>query len=515
MERLEKKKLLSTAAALACIIVLAKVLGLIRDTLVAGIYGTTDAAVAFDTAAQLPTLVFDLLVGSAITAAFIPVFNRILVQRGRAEADRFAASYINLAFLISTALALLGYAAAGVLVRLIAPSLDTETAALASSLFRIMLPVIPLASLAFLFVGILQSLGSFRVPAAISIVSAVLTIVYLLFFSSRFGITGLAVVTAIGWLGQAAVQIPMLRRLGYRHAFCLSLRRDELRESLRTALPMLVSAWTVPLATLADTRFASAVEGGRAITALGYANKIYFLLGGVLAFVTTNLIFPRLSRAAAGGDEETARELLSSSGKLLLFFSAPVAAGVSVLAGPIVACLFEHGEFTANDTALTAAALSVLALGVICTALNELLTKALIAAGRPVFPMIASVASLLVNFSLAAVLTPRCGIAGIAAAIAAAAVLSLVLLLAAALRRRLLVPGKGDIADALKAIGSAALAGGAVFLLRSAVTAGFPRWLDLVVCLTAGVVLYFGLTALCRSGVYPLLRDALGKEGDA
>ena len=512
MTNTEEKRLAKTALSLVFIVAAAKVLGLIRDTLIAGAYGTSPAAVAFDTAAAIPTLLFDFLVGSAITAAFIPVFNRILAERGRGEAMRFASSYINLALVVSLAVSLAGYAAAEYLVRLSAPSLGGEASALAVSLFRLMLPVIPTASLAFLFVGILQSLGSFRLPAAISIVSAAAVIGYLLLCNGRFGIRGLAVATLVGWLGQAAVQIPMLHRLGYRHSFRIDLRRGELAEALRTALPMLAAAWTLPLAALLDTRFASAVEGGRAITAFGYARKIELLLGGILAFVATNLLFPRLARAVAVGDGDTSLGLLRVSGKLLLFFAAPVAAAAAVLAEPIVRILFEHGDFTASDTALTAAALSLVALGVVCTALSELLTKALIAARHPVSPMVAALTALLCHFALGTLLTPALGIRGIALAFTLAAAVQLAVLLAAAIRRGVVAVTAPDVWDAIRSLLAAAAAGGAVYVLRALVTASLPSWRDLVICLTAGAVLYLALTAAMRSGVYPLLRRLFGKE---
>lgn len=512
MTNTEEKRLMKTALSLVFIVAAAKVLGLIRDTLIAGAYGTSTAAVAFDTAAAIPTMLFDLLVGSAITAAFIPVFNRILAEHGREEAMRFASSYINLALIVSLVLMLAGYAAAELLVRLFAPSLSGEALTLAAALFRLLLPVIPLASLAFLFVGILQSLGSFRLPAAISIVSAAVVIGYLLLCNGHFGITGLAVATLLGWLGQAAVQFPMLHHLGYRHSFRISLRRDELSEALRTTLPMLAAAWTLPLASLLDTRFASAVEGGRAITAFGYARKIELLLGGILAFVATNLLFPRLARAVAVGDEDASHEMLRVSGKLLVFCAAPVAAAAAVLAEPIVRVLFEHGDFTASDTALTASALSVLAVGIICTALSELLTKALLAARHPTSPMIAALAALLCHFALGALLTPLLGICGIALAFAVSAAVQVAILLAAALRRGVLLLTASDTWDIIKSLLAAAAAGGAVFGLRTYVVSSLPLWLDLVICLTSGAVCYFGLTAAMRSDVYPLFRRLLGKE---
>ena len=116
---MEKKKnsLLGTAAVMAVIILLSKIFGLLRDILVADAYGTTAPAVAYETASRLPVLLFDLVLGGVVSAAFIPVFSELLVKEGKPAAMRYAASYVNLIFTLSSALTLLGVICASPLVK--------------------------------------------------------------------------------------------------------------------------------------------------------------------------------------------------------------------------------------------------------------------------------------------------------------------------------------------------------------------------------------------------------------
>ena len=411
----KKKSLLGTAAVMAVIILLSKIFGLLRDVLVADLYGTTAPAVAYETASRLPVLLFDLVLGGVVSAAFIPVFSELLVKEGKDSAMRYAASYVNLIFTLSGVLTLLGMVLASPLVTLLAPELPAETHALAVTLTRILFPMMICTGLAYSFVGILQSMGEFNIPALISLVSNTIMVLYLVFFGSRFGVTGLAVAMLCGWAAQMIVQIPKLLSFGFRPSLSAGIYSPHIRRSLALALPILIATWTAPVCSLINTRFASALEEGRAITALGYANRLYTIIVGVFSFVATNLLFPYFSRAAASGDVRQSRRLMMSSVKTLTFIIAPIAAGVAVLAEPMIALLYQRGSFTAADTALTAQALRFYAAGMLFMAANEVLSKAFFAENQPKIPMLTSLIAMAANIALVIPLS-RFGIGGIALA---------------------------------------------------------------------------------------------------
>ena len=157
MDQQKRGGLLGTAAVMAVIVLLAKILGLLRDILVASAYGTTAPAVAYETASRLPVLIFDLVIGGVVSAAFIPVFSDLLVKEGKGAAMRYAASYVKLISLLTGAITLVGVLFASPLVELLAPGLPAETKAMAVDLTRIMFPMVICTGLAYSFVGILQS----------------------------------------------------------------------------------------------------------------------------------------------------------------------------------------------------------------------------------------------------------------------------------------------------------------------------------------------------------------------
>ena len=393
-----KKNLTGTAVLMGVMILAAKVCGLLRDMLITQAYGTgTSAAIAYETASKLPVTLFDLVIGGVVTAAFVPVFNELLVRDGREKALAFAQSYTRFILLVTTALAVVGVVFASPLVTLMAPGLDEATHTLATHLTRILFPMIVFTGLAFTFVGYLQSMGEFRVPAVISLVANGIMVAYLLTLNRFFGIVGLACAMLLGWTAQALVQIPSLCRLGYRYRPFAPLSTPELKKAIVTTVPILIGTWVSPVCNLINTRLASAIDGGRGLTVLGYANRLYVILVGLFSFVATNLIFPILSRAAASGDTAESARLTRQSIKTLCFLIVPLTAGVFLLAEPFVALLYERGAFTHADTILTAEALRFYTLAMTASAINEVLTKSFFAAQKPKLPMLSALCAMVVN----------------------------------------------------------------------------------------------------------------------
>ena len=447
MQGEDNRRLFHTAMLLALTVALSKAVGLIRDMMIAHAYGTGSDAVAYDVAAQVPTLLFDILIGAVITSAFIPVYCRLLSNEGPEKADAYATGYISFVMLVTALVAVAAFVLAGPVVRLLAPDLSGESQATAVRLTRQMMPVIVLAGLTFCFVGILQSRESYLVPACIGLVSSLLVIGYLLFLNDRFGITGLAAAMTAGWLCQALVQIPALCKAGFRIRFSASPSSRSVLHTVRIGLPMLIASWTTPLNSLIATRFASSVASGRAITAFAHANKLYVLLIGILSFAASNLLFPRLARENAGGHSDDARSLLSGSLRTLLFFCAPVACGTWLVGEPLLTVLFRHGLFNDSDVELTAAALSVLSFGMVFAAWNELLIKSMFAGEIILPPMLAAIAAVAVNAILAVLLTPSMGMRGIALAAVASVLVSTVVNYVSVRRSGLLRPDKRDYLD--------------------------------------------------------------------
>jgi putative peptidoglycan lipid II flippase len=360
-------------------------------------------------------MLFDFVIGGMVTAAFIPIFSELIVKKGKEKAMEFAADYFNLVFAVTLLISVVGEAFAPALVSFLAPEIPEAAALLAVPLTRIMFPMVIFAGSAFCFVGILQCMGHFRLPSIISLFSNGAIVCYLLFFEERFGVYGLALSMLIGWGLQALVQLPTALRLGFRPKIRIAFLSAEVRAAAKAFLPLLVASWLLPVLSVINTRFASGIEAGRAVTAVGYANRFYIIIVGVFSFIATNLLFPKLSRASAGGDGEGAKRLTASSMKLLLYVVLPVAAGCFALSYPIIELIFVNGDFTADDARLTAEALKWFCLGMPAMAVNEVLQKLFFSRKQVLAPMLTSVICCVADIGLVYVLSSAFGIAGIAA----------------------------------------------------------------------------------------------------
>ena len=406
-----------------------KLLGLYRDRLLAVNYGSEMASNAFYTASRIPRVFFDAVFASAIAACFIPVFSQVLSRRGKKEAFSFANTFLTLIAALTALLSLAGMAGSGALVELFAAGFDPDTAALAVSLTRMLFPTVLFTGVAFSFVGILQSLGEFRVPALISAVSNLVIILYYLLFNQRFGIYGVAAAFLVGWLLQAVVQVPSLRRLGYRYRPGFRWTSPEMRQVFALMLPVMVSTWVQPINLTINSRFGSYLYDGAGVTAIEVATNLYLIIAGVFILSITNVIFPQLSRLTAGGRQEEFRDTLVQTTHGCLFFVLPMTAGMMALSHPLVDFIYGGGQFDAFSVSITAQGLFWVSLGMVGYALQSILSRAWFARQEGRAPLVAGVLSILVNLGLCVVLTRPLGVAGLAISSAVSSTVYALLLL--------------------------------------------------------------------------------------
>lgn len=457
-----ENRLFGTAAMMVAVTLLAKVFGMLRDILTASHFGTTEAAVAYEAASRLPITLFDFALGGVVTAAFIPIFNEILAKQGRSDAFAFANRYFTLILTVTVTITAAGVLLAKPLVGFLAPEISVSAKELAVPLCRMMFPMIIFTGAAYCYVGILQSFEKYMLPAVMSLVSNLVMVLYFYTLCDRLGVWGLSAALVLGWFLQAAIQAPAAHRLGFCYRPARFLGDVYIRRALKLALPILVCSWLQPVCNVINTRYASGFEGGSGITMVSYANRLYIIIVGIFSFVATNLLFPKLSRAEAAGDADGARRFASASIKILLLIMVPLAIGVFLLAEPITRAVYMRDRFSAHDAEMTAQILRLFALGIPFMSANEVLTKLFFAKQRVKAPMLSSLAAILVNIALCAVLVRTVGFVGIGIASTAAIAVCALLNLALLSRGGALLTGR-DFADILKILVCTAVMGAAVF----------------------------------------------------
>ena len=477
-----------------------KVLGLVREQFLAANYGLGMEAPAFMLASRIPRTFFDAIFASAISASFIPIFNEYLQKKGKDEAFSLANRFITLILGVTLIMMLLGMAFSQQFVQLFAVGFDAETAELSASLSRMLFPTILFTALAFSFVGILQSLDEFNVPAAISVASNAVIILYFVLFNKKYGVYGLTAAFLIGWAMQAFIQIPSLQKKGYWYRPDFHFRDEGLRRIGKLMLPVMIATWVQPINFLINCRFASQLYNGEeSVAALEYANNLYTIVVGVFVLAIANLIFPKLSRISSGEDQGDFGSTVKVTLRSMMFLLIPMMVGMMALSRPLVALVYERGKFDADGTLLTSTALFFFSLGVMGFGIQTILSRAFYANQDGKTPFYSGVISVGVNAILCSLLLKPMGLGGLALSAAVSSLVAALVLLVPTVKR---YPEMIDM-ELILSLGKMAVSAGVMFLfvwtslgfLEARVGAGLiGRALVLVIPTGIGCLVYMILT---------------------
>lgn len=466
---------------------LAKALGLVRDSFIGSFFGTGLEADAFMTASKAPTTLFDVVIGGVISATFIPVFNKIMSKRGQKEAMDFVNKFVTMVLIATVAISVFGIVFADQIVNFMAPNYAGDKHDLAVRLTSIMFPMIIFTGFAFSFVGFLQSMGEYNVPAIISLVSNAAIIVYFVLFGKKYGVVGLSVTMVIAWSLQVIVQIPSLIKLKYKFRLNFKLKDKNIKDALVLAGPMLISTWVQPLYSVVNSRLASGIDG--AYSALELANRLYIIVTGVFSFVVTNLIFPKLAKANASDNAEEARSLIMTSLKAIVLVILPLTAGMIILAHPVTNIIYRRGEMTSESAALIAGILSCYCVGMLGLAVNEVLSKYFFSMNDSKTPMRNSILSMVFDVIMAYVLFALFKTYGLALAAAGGSIFNALLNGICMVRRQPGMIKRSDSVTFVKTLTATAIMAAAVFVIYRLIYNPDGEFLSqLMVCAVCGVV---------------------------
>jgi len=395
--KIKAPKALKTIGFITAAIALSKILGFIREGIFAWQYGASHITDSYVVSSQLPLVFFDFLFGEAILSSFIPVFNDILHKENKKRAFEFANTYFNLIFLITATITIIVIVFLNQSVGLYAHGMSYTS--LAQHLLYIMFPTMIFTGLAYVCVGILQSLDEFNVPAMISVVSNLIVIIYLIFFNKYGGIFGLAWAIFIGWAMQFIIQIPSLIKKGYRWRPYLKIRGNHFRTVVIMAIPILLSSWVQPICTTINTNVASYFPEGT-ISSLQYANKIYVLATGIFGFAITSYIFPNMSKLVTKGQWSEYDKMVKTALKWIVIIMAFITLCVMGLCGLAIKFHVHFGNLTADNMRNVATALFFYSFGMIALGVNEVMNKSIFARKKTRISMYASMTGILANVGM-------------------------------------------------------------------------------------------------------------------
>lgn len=467
--------LLRATGTIGGLTLVSRVLGMVRDMLMARYVGAGFASDAFLIAWRLPNLFRALFAEGAFSAAFVPMFNRVMAGKddaddplaGRRHAVAFASRVLSVLVPFLALFTAAMMLAAGPVVWVMTggfPDGGPEKFALARHLTIITFPYLGLISLTSLLGGILNSLDRFWVNAAAPVLLNICMIVAILFFRGDnpvdTAITQAIAVTISGLL-QLIWLIWSCRRAGVVLRLGLPRLTPDVKKLLAVIGPAAVGQGAIQFNLLISTSLAARFLPQGAVSYIYYADRLNQLPLGLIGIGVGTAILPALSRQIGSGKPAAASETQNRAMELALFLSLPAAIALFVSAVPIIRGVFQHGVFDAADTAGTAAVLSAFALGVPAYVFIKVLTPGFYARQDTATPVRVALVAMLVNLVGNLVLIWPLGAVGIALSTATSAWVNVLVLYWILHRHGHLAMDARFRAKALR-IGAAGLAMGAV-----------------------------------------------------
>jgi len=363
----ETHKITKAATTIGMGTFLSRILGFLRDMVIANFFGVGMAADAFFVAFRIPNLWRRLVGEGSLTISFIPVYTEYLTLKSKEEAREVTHIAFTIAGVILLVLTLLGILFSSLLIRIIAPGWFTESPEkfqLTVTLNQIIFPYLFFMGLFALCMGILNSLRHFFAPAFAPIFLNICIIVSVLLFYGDFQkpVMTLAIGVVAGGIIQFLFQIPFLLKKGVGFRFNFNVRHPAIKRVGSLMVPGLIGTAVYQINVFIDTIFASFLPSG-SVSYLFYADRLMEFPLGIFAIAIGMASLPSLSGLASQGKMEEFKDTLSFTFRLTSFISIPAMVGLIALKTPIINLLFQRGMFDYTATEMTAKALLFYSIG--------------------------------------------------------------------------------------------------------------------------------------------------------
>ncbi|MEN6561524.1 MAG: murein biosynthesis integral membrane protein MurJ [Acidobacteriota bacterium] len=383
-----------------------RVMGLVRETVIAGLFGAGFAVDAYNVAFRIPNLLRDLFAETALSAAFVPVLTAEKAKSKEAQ-NRLASNIFNILFVVTGAVSLAGLLLAPVLARVIAFGFNKVPGKidLTTQLTAILFPFLLFISLAAWAMSYLNTEKSFFVPSVAPAVFNLFSIIFPLLTYGWYAargknpIFGLTVGVLVGGLMQFLVQVPSLWRRGFRWSPVLNFRDPEFRKVMALFIPVAIGLAGTRVNVLVNTVLVTPLAQG-SVSWLNFAFRIMHLPLGLFGIAVGTVALPSLSKLVLENNFGAVKSTLADSLKMVLFLTVPTSALICGLAIPLTRAIYQRGHFTAADTLATAAALVLYTAGIPFASALRNVAAVFYACKDARTPMYASFASIGLNLVL-------------------------------------------------------------------------------------------------------------------
>ena len=414
----DEKRITRSAGIVSIAVMASRLLGLVREQVIAYFFVSGISADAFYAAFRIPNLMRDLFGEGVLSKAFVTTFTATEMEDGQEAAWRLASQIFNITALVLMGLTLICVFAAPLIVDTLFMGKGFQDVAINPSehsgisnkrdltvyLARIMFPFLILVSLAAVAMGLLNSKGKFGVPACASLffnLGSIVVGVWGYYTLPRIGlhpVTGMAFGVLVGGALQFLIQMPLMRRCGFRYRLLISFRDERVRQVMRLIVPMILGVAALQVNLFVNSIFAS--EGKGWMTWIIRAFRLMHLPIGIFGVAISTAALPNLTKLMTRGEVESFRQSFSFALRLMLLLTLPASIGLMVLGEPICRLVFEWGKTGAFDTSQTAGALICYAFGLCGFSIVKIATDGFYAFNDTRTPAKASLCAVALNIVL-------------------------------------------------------------------------------------------------------------------
>ncbi len=425
------KKLFKNTALISILTLASRILGVVRDALIAMVFGTTIQSDAFFIAFRPYDMLRKLFSEGILSISFIPEFTRLLQKKGKSEAFAMAFSFFFFLSILGITIFLFGLFFSPIIVNAIAPGFSENTYAqsLTIVMLKIMLPYFGLIMITALCMGILNSMANFGIPAAAPIVFNMVIILFASILTTFFEvpILALSIGVTIGGILQLAIQIPVLIRLGLFKNIKLRLFHPSVLKIGKIIIPCMIGAAAYQINIMVASFFASQLNEG-SVSYMYFADRLVQFPLALFAVSTATVFLPELSKKVINGQMSDVSKLFSNGVQMVFFVTIPAMAGLFALNDEIVTLLFGYGQFDAVAIFETTHVLSYLVLGLWAFTGVRLFVTLYFAIQEFKIPFLTGMLMIFLNVIFCRLFIERLGLKGLALAVSLSSMVGFVIL---------------------------------------------------------------------------------------
>ncbi len=507
------RKLARNISVMSIAIFFSRILGLVRDQVMAFFFGTSFINDAFNVGFNIPNLLRRLFGEGALSTAFVPIYNEIGIKEGRQNQQDFALNLISILTLVLTSLTLIGIASAPLIVKALYPGLAPHTSQLAVQLTRIIFPYLFFIGLSSTFIAILNSHDFFFMTGLSSALLNVGMLATLLLPHFVFGLSGEDLINWAAWgvlLGgflQTIINFPYLKKVGYRWILIFRWGSQAMVMLWKRLIPSLLGIGIREINLIADSLMASFLPVG-SITALGFGNRLMQLPLGIFAISAGTAVLPLYSRCITNRSYHELSESMRFTALSLVYIMLPVTTLILAMGDDFVFILLQSGRFDSHAAWMTSQALIMYSLGLVFYSLNQTFTPLFYAIGDTKTPVKIAAGMVAMNISLNFILMQFMAHRGLALSTSITALLNYLILLQLIRKKLPDLRFKGMLGNFIKSLLSCVL----IYILLRFGMSLFPLHDRLMLLLRDGVLAILSLLLFYFLGLL-LKLDYLGNIG--